>query len=66
MKSLTQDIRYYQAILSYADKHGVTKAARRNREYNNFPMRPLGWKSPREALSLFLSCVTYDCQQIFG
>ena len=79
MKSITQDIRYYQAILSYADKHGVTKAAikyrtyrqfiyrlrnrydathtffsfedfkvqlaRRNREYNNFPMRPLGWKS---------------------
>ena len=100
MKSITQDIRYYQAILSYADKHGVTKAAikyrtyrqfiyrlrnrydathtffsfedfkvqlaRRNREYNNFPMRPLEWKSPREALSLFLSCVTYDCQQIFG
>ena len=22
MKSITQDIRYYQAILSYADKHG--------------------------------------------
>ena len=24
MKNITQDIRYYQAILSYADKHGVT------------------------------------------
>ncbi len=27
--------------------------ARRNTEYNNFPMHPLGWKSPRKALSLF-------------
>ena len=27
MKSITQDIKYYQAILSYADQHGVTKAA---------------------------------------
>ena len=116
MKSITQDIKYYQAILSYADQHGVTKAAikyrtyrqfiyrlrnrydgtpeslapksrrphhhpnehsdqeialirrmrkrrpntGRNREYNNFPMRPLGWKSPRETFSLLLSCVTYD------
>ena len=24
MKNITQDIRYYQAILSYADKLGVT------------------------------------------
>ena len=24
MKNITQDIRYYQVILSYADKHGVT------------------------------------------
>ena len=24
MKNITQDIRYYQAILSYADKQGVT------------------------------------------
>ena len=24
MKSITQDIKYYQAILSYADRHGVT------------------------------------------
>ena len=30
--------------------------ARRNREYNSFPMRPMGWKSPHEALYLFLSC----------
>ena len=24
MKNITQDIEYYQAILSYADRHGVT------------------------------------------
>ena len=24
MKNITQDIRYYQAILSYTDKQGVT------------------------------------------
>ena len=26
-------------------------------EYNNFPMRPLGWKSPNEFLSSFFSNV---------
>ena len=25
-----------------------------NRKYNNFPMRPLGWKSPRDFLNHFL------------
>ena len=39
MKSLTQDIRYYQAILSYADKHGVTKAAIKYRTYRQFIYR---------------------------
>lgn len=24
-----------------------------NRKYNNFPMRPLGWKSPKETLEIF-------------
>ena len=33
MKSITQDIKYYQAILSYADQHGVTKAAIKYRTY---------------------------------
>ena len=27
MRSITQDIKYYQAIPSYVDQHGVTKAA---------------------------------------
>jgi len=36
MKSITQDIKYYQAILSYADQHGVTKAAIKYRTYRQF------------------------------
>ena len=39
MKSITQGIRYYQAILSYADKHGVTKAAIKYRTYRQFIYR---------------------------
>ena len=39
MKSITQDIRYYQAILSYADKHGVTKATIKYRTYRQFIYR---------------------------
>ena len=31
-----------------------------SRRYNNFPMRPLGWKSPKDTLFDFLTCgVTY-------
>jgi IS30 family transposase len=26
-----------------------------SRKYNAFPMRPLGWKSPKEVLCAFLS-----------
>ena len=36
MRSITQDIKYYQAILSYADQHGVTKAAIKYRTYRQF------------------------------
>lgn len=32
----------------------------RNREYNNFPMRPLKWKTPQEVLRLRLTSVTDD------
>ena len=39
MKSITQDIKYYQAILSCADKHGVTKAAIKYRTYRRFICR---------------------------
>ena len=51
---------FYASHTFYSFEDFKMQLARRNREYNNFPMRPLGWKSPREALSLFLSCVTYD------
>ena len=39
MKSITQDIKYYQAILSYADQHGVTKAAIKYRTYRQLIYR---------------------------
>ncbi len=39
MKGITQDIKYYQAILSYADKHGVTKVAIKYRTYRQFIYR---------------------------
>ena len=53
---------FYAAHTFFSFEDFKVQLTRRNREYNNFPMRPLGWKSPREALSLFLSCVTYDWQ----
>ena len=51
---------FYATHTFFSFEDFKVQLARRNREYNNFPMRPLGWKPPREALSLFLSCVTYD------
>ena len=51
---------FYVTHTFYSFVDFKVQLARRNREYNNFPMRPLGWKSPRETLSLLLSCVTYD------
>ena len=51
---------FYATHTFYSFEDFKVQLARRNREYNNFPMRPLAWKSPREALSLFLACVTYD------
>ena len=51
---------FYASHTFYSFEDFKMQLARQNREYNNFPMRPLGWKSPREALSLLLSSVTYD------
>jgi len=51
---------FYATHTFFSFEDFKVQLARRNREYNNFPMRPLEWKSPREALSLFLFCVTYD------
>ena len=39
MKSITQAIKYYQTILSYADQHGVTKAAIKYHTYRQFIYR---------------------------
>ena len=41
---------FYAIRTFYSFEDFKTQLARRNREYNNFPMRPLGWKSPREFL----------------
>ena len=49
---------FYATHTFYSFEDFKVQLARRNREYNNFPMRPLGWKSPREVLSRLLSCVT--------
>ena len=46
---------FYATHTFYSFEDFKVQLVRRNREYNNFPMRPPGWKSPREALSLFLS-----------
>ena len=51
---------FYATHTFFSFEDFKVQLARRNRAYNNFPMRPLGWKSPREALSLFLSCVRHD------
>jgi hypothetical protein len=45
------DHRFY----SFADFK--KQLAVRNREYNNFPMRPLAWKSPNEVLRSFFTSV---------
>ena len=64
MGTITQDMRFKQVVIEYSLRHGVTKAAirykttrqkicRRQRQYNNFPMRPLNWKSPKHVLFSF-------------
>ena len=50
---------FYASHTSYSFEDFKMQLARRNTEYHNFPMTPLGWKSPREALSPLLSRVTY-------
>ena len=49
---------FYVTHTLYSFEDFKVQLARRNRAYNNFPMRPLGRKTPREVLSHLLSCVT--------
>ena len=37
----------------YSPEDFQKQLAVHNRNYNNFPMRPLGWKSPQEVLRSF-------------
>ena len=41
------------ATNSYSLEDFQKQLAVHNRNYNNFPMRPLGWKSPQEVLRSF-------------
>ena len=55
-RSHRKDNEYFYATHRFHSFEDFAKQlAIHNRKYNNFPMRPLGWKSPREVLS---SCST--------
>lgn len=56
----TDNEEFYASHTFYSFEDFKVQLALRNRAYNNFPMCHLGWKAPREALSLFHSCVIYD------
>ncbi len=45
---------FYASHKFYSFEDFKKQLAVHNRKYNNFPMRPLGWKSPREFLNHFL------------
>lgn len=44
---------FYSCHTFYSLEDFRMQLARRNREYNAFPMKPLGWKSPNEVLRSF-------------
>lgn len=46
---------FYASHKFYSFEDYKRQLAVHNRKYNNFPMRPLGWKSPREFLKHFLN-----------
>ena len=51
-RSHRKDNEYFYATHKFYSLSDFAKQlAVHNRKYNNFPMRPLGWKSPREALA---------------
>jgi len=54
-RSHRKDNEYFYAKRTFYSLHDLEKQLRvYNRQYNNFPMRPLGWKTPREVLNSFL------------
>ena len=46
---------FYATHRFYSFDDFKAQLAVHSRKYNGFPMRPLGWKSPKEVLNLFLS-----------
>lgn len=55
-RSHRKDNEYFYATHSfYSFEDFKTQLAVHNRHYNNFPMRPLNWKSPKNVLDNFLS-----------
>jgi transposase InsO family protein len=60
-RSHRKDNEYFYAIHKfYSYKDFARQLYIHNWKYNRFPMRPLGWKSPKETLTnFFTNCVTY-------
>ena len=55
-RSHRKDNEYFYATHSFYSFEDFKKQlAVHSRKYNNFPMRPLGWKSPKEVLNHFLT-----------
>ena len=55
-RSHRKDNEYFYATHQFYSFDDFKKQlAVHSRKYNDFPMRPLGWKSPKEVLSAFLS-----------
>ena len=55
-RSHRKDNEYFYAVKTfYSFDDFKTQLAKRNRDYNNFPMRPLNWLSPKQALHHFLT-----------
>ena len=55
-RSHRKDNEYFYATHTFYSFGDFKKQlAVHSRKYNDFPMRPLGWKSPKEVLSTFLS-----------
>ena len=57
-RSHRKDNEYFFATHRFYSFEDFSKQLKiHNKKYNNFPMRPLGWKSPRETLKSFLHSV---------
>ena len=44
----------YYMVRTFLENDAMIKARYLAKEYNNFPMRPLGWLSPKEKLEEYM------------